>query len=853
MSILQKLNKKIFEKFIGSNSISDRHLYSDFSFSKYIRPSIYKEDHIWQTNDDEYAWICEIAPRIKMGSETAEVFEQLLDKIPTNCFLQVILFGSKNIEPYLYEYEKEHTKVGTDIAINAVKNFTNFYRKKTNERINAQFSTQVKNNRAIFVIKSSNLNLLKKAKNDAFNALESNNFYPTTLEPMELKIIMSEMVNPNHDVREVAQYDERKFFNTQIMANDNEIEVKKDHLIIDNKYYKALTPVRYPKYAHIAEFGLKLGDYITQGMNSNQFVDNFFITLNLVRVEDSETSAIKRNKKIVKGGGTSSSKVKKEKSEIDNIVDNIDDRLPIFKVDMNIWVSGKELEEVKANADRIKSFWQKKTQKGEEEIGGIVLEEFTHSLLPLFIGSLPAGPNREYYKLITKSNNENHFSKEVVQFLPLEADYSGNYPHLLFASRRAQLCGVDIFKSDYSKNAFIVAQAGAGKSVLANYIAFQEYCRKNRVFVIDIGESYKKLCEEAKGEYISIDLNHPISFNPFHGLQITWNHYKNNKNSLSEKELKDISEEILEQKEFLSDFIYMIGANLSVLKAQEEQKYIKGILQDVIGHLLDTQQEIIEINDLQKYIIENYEDTRLQDFAVHLKPWVKGGSYYPFVAGASTINLNKPMVVLDLSSVEQKADIRDALIFIMTANISSFIYNNHDFSLGYQVIIDEAHKFLGKNLTMDAFFDQAYRRYRKHNASIIVITQSFEDIYNLKTGGLSIAGQAIMANAPWRFFLNQNETAINAIVESKLFTLSELDLELLKSTRSRKGFFSEIFLFNPQNEKTVLRLLIDRYFYYLTSSDPADKDKINKIMNKYKCSTGDAINYLIKEEEENAA
>lgn len=149
---------------------------------------------------------------------------------------------------------------------------------------------------------------------------------------------------------------------------------------------------------------------------------------------------------------------------------------------------------------------------------------------------------------------------------------------------------------------------------------------------------------------------------------------------------------------------------------------------------------------------------------------------------------------------------------------------------------------------MDQFFDQAYRRFRKHNASIIVITQSFEDIYNMKTGGLSLAGQAIMANSPFKFFLNQNDTAINAIKQSGLFSMTDLDIELLRSTKSVKGYYSEIFYINPENEITVMRLLIDRYFYYLSSSDPKDKAKINEIMNKYKLTMSDAIQYIVDNE-----
>jgi conjugal transfer ATP-binding protein TraC len=849
MSFVESLKYEIKKRFVSSSTLEDKGLYSYFHFSDYIRPTVQTEDGLWLTNDGEYTWICELSPRLRMGSETSETFEQALSKIPEGFFTQIILFGSKNIENFLTAYKSEKNS-DNQLVINAVDQFSKFLRQKTKEPINQRFSTQIKNNRVIFVLKNKDLNALKTVKESVYNILNSNHFYPYTLNSDELKILFYEFVNPSHDMQNIPEYNERKFFNKQIMTSDNKIYAHKDHLIIDKKYYKALTPLKYPKKAHIAEFGLKLGDYLTKGMDSNQFVDNYIITLNLTRTHKSEISTIKRNKQITKGGRTTGNKVKKEKTEIDNIIDNIEERKPMFKVDLNIWISGNTLEQVTSNSDRIKSFWQKKTQKGEEEIGGIVLEDFTYALIPLFIGSLPAGPNKEYFKLITKTNDENHFVDEVCQFLPLEADWQGNYPNLIFSSRRGQLCGIDMYLSDYAKNGFIVAQSGSGKSVLANYIAFNQYSRGYKTFIVDIGESYKNLCEHLQGQYISIDPSRPISFNPLYDLQNIYQKYLRTGDSTALDEVKD-------QLDYLSNFTYMIGSNLNALKAQEEEKFIKGTLQEVIENLLDktTSEEectkILEIDDIQKYIFENYQDIRLTDFAVHLKPWCKGGIYYQFVAGKKEVDFNNQLVVLDLSSVEKRADIRDALIYLMVNNIASYVYNNS--GVPVQVIVDEVHNFLGKNPHMDSFFDQSYRRFRKHYASIIVITQSFEDIYNVKTGGLSLAGQAIMANSPWKFFLNQNDTAVNAMRQSELFSFSELDWQLLKSTKSIKGYFSEIFLINPHDEKSVLRLVIDRYFYYLTTSDPNDKARIKDIMKYHKCDLSEAINNIITEENKNVA
>lgn len=844
MSIFTKLQQKIRDRFIASNSLEDAELYTNFNFSKYIRPSVLREDGIWITNDGEFAWICELAPRIRMGSATAETFEPILSKIPIGFYSQIILFGGKNIEGYISEHKKTHSS-DNPLIQKTLDNYLEFLRTKTNESIGKEFKTQLKNNRVIFVLKNKNIDKLNEVREDISNALDVNNFFPKTLSEHELKYLFYEMLNPNHNLKNIPEYNERKYFNQQIMTTDNKIYCYKDSIVVDKKYFKALTPIQLPKYAHISQFGLKLGDYLSDAMNSNQFIDTYMITLNLTRTPTSEIGSIKRAKSILKKAGNSS-KAKKEKTESDNIVDGINDRTPMFKMDLNIIIGGESYKEVKANCERIKSFWQKKDKSGEEDVGNIILEDFKYQMIPLFIGSLPAGINNEYFKLITKSANENHFVNEVCQFLPLEVDLKGNASHLLFASRRAQMCGIDFFKSDAAKNGFIIAGSGGGKSFLANYIAFMEYIRGTKLFIIDVGNSYKKLCELVGGQYISVDTKNPISFNPFSGVQTAYNRHK-------QEQTKDTADDLTNAKDYMVTFLYEIGANLSKTKALEDKRYTQGFLSDVVLELLknnETTNHILEIHDVAEYISANYTDKRLVDFAIHLKPWCKNGSYYPFVSGESNVDLSNQMVVLDLTNVKDKPELRDALIYSMVSNISSYIYKDNHSGQRFKVMIDEMHNYLGegKSEIMQDFFDKAYRQFRKHNASILGITQGFADIWDSKKGGLSHAGQAIMTNSPWQIFLKQNEMAVNALIESKVFSFTDIDIKLLKNTTTKKGHYSEIFVIDPNEQKSVLRLINDRFFYYVLTSDPEDNAKISEIMTTYNLNTSDAIQFIVDNE-----
>ena len=54
------------------------------------------------------------------------------------------------------------------------------------------------------------------------------------------------------------------------------------------------------------------------------------------------------------------------------------------------------------------------------------------------------------------------------------------------------------------------------KSFLINHIASQYYEQGHHIVMIDIGNSYKKLCQLVNGQYFAYDLDMPLQFNPFY-------------------------------------------------------------------------------------------------------------------------------------------------------------------------------------------------------------------------------------------------------------------------------------------------------------------------------------------------
>jgi conjugal transfer ATP-binding protein TraC len=509
----------------------------------------------------------------------------------------------------------------------------------------------------------------------------------------------------------------------------------------------------------------------------------------------------------------------KKKAEAESIKEKLDNRDPALLFDMTIMVSGKDKLSASENATTVESFWNKGGKNAQ-----IALDRIFAIPHIAFLQSLPLGASQEH--LETTDNYWFNFDNEVAQFVPLEADWRGNTPNFLCVSRRGMLAGINFFDSPLSKNGYIIATSGAGKSVFLQQVGFWTHAMGARVFFVDIGGSYKKICNTLKGEYIEIKTDSPICFNPFTSIRS--------------------QEELDESMPFFQDFIYMIGASKNLEESQREEKYVKAHLNDIILDLFKTLGNDLEITDIQN-ALKKTDDSRLKSFAQHLSPFCRGGVYSKFFSGPATVNLSNSFCVLELGSVEEQADIRDAIIFIMLYHISQTVYHTGN-NEKVQVIIDEAHKFLGKNPRMDDFIDQAYRRFRKHDSSILMATQGFDDIYNPKTGGLSKAGQTIISNSPWKVFLKQTATSINMLVQSGLFSFTAMEEQVIRSIKTVKGEYSEFFLINPDEQKIPYRLILDRFFYYITTTDAEDRNRIDRVMREKDCNTEDAIEFIIQQE-----
>ncbi|EAI4750077.1 conjugal transfer protein TraG, partial [Campylobacter jejuni] len=491
------------------NACMQRYKFSDFL--PYMSYDSQKEYYI--NNDNSFGTVFLCSPRIRMGESTAVAVEEMLGKLPENMFIQFTLFGSKNIkdlvEYWKYMHLERADRENNELLFKAIKNMGEFYYSKTKEGISNSMATRLKNYYLLVSIKSNSEEDVISYKHILKNILTSNNFSPVVAEPEVLKPMLYELFNGNHDINNIPNYDRTCYLNRQVIMPTTEMLIKDDELKIDGRSFISLTPQSFPQEAHIADFGEKLGDYISRALDNNQFKDTFLITASVCALSKKKTARVKGNHSMLLTQKWSENifrqfaAARKESVSILERIDNQKEKLYAF--DLNVIVSGDNYDEASLNASTIISYWNKGGGKA------IVLDEALGIHQLNLIASLPMGINKEYMFDIT-AKYRSMFPDQISQFIPLEADFKLNIPNLILFSRRAQIAGLDLFVSNSNYNAYLVATSGAGKSVLLNMLAFNSYARNDRIFIIDQDNSFSKLCDTIDGQYLALDPLQPISF-----------------------------------------------------------------------------------------------------------------------------------------------------------------------------------------------------------------------------------------------------------------------------------------------------------------------------------------------------
>jgi conjugal transfer ATP-binding protein TraC len=364
-------------------------------------------------------------------------------------------------------------------------------------------------------------------------------------------------------------------------------------------------------------------------------------------------------------------------------------------------------------------------------------------------------------------------------------------PDLLLLNRRGEPVTFSFFDSTVAPHGIIAGVSGAGKSVLANHAILSAARRGARVFVLDRGNSYRKLCETLGGTYVAFDPRAPRSINPCgRGLDE-------------------------EKKIFLTDIVCeMCSQGQRELSVKERSLVARAVIRafEAAGD-----REVLVRDVLSA--LEAEGEPAAHDLAICLGMFAGDGPYAGFFDRPAEPEGGGLLTVYELGEVAKRKDVASALLMALIHRITDYAREHLD--LQKYLVVDEAWTLL-RSATTASFLEDVLRTYRKLNAAAIMVTQQVTDFEGR-------TGEAIRANAPNRLFLQQTPETVLAM--EKLLDLSPEEKAILGKIRTVKGRFSELLVLSTET-RGVARLVPDPYGYWLTTTDPKDNLRLEALVRQ---------------------
>jgi conjugal transfer ATP-binding protein TraC len=784
-----------------------KHLLQRESFSELLPYLAYDEENKIFALDDGIGFVIECTPLRIAGSDTVATLRSLFESssIPQNTCIQFMLISTTDVKHAMDQYVLlREVKNGNNIFTEYCKKRRDFYVRGSQKSILSGFDYIVRDFRLIVSVKvpisvrtpeeyKKTKEKVAEIKSNIIQSLKTGYLHPRTLSETEFVYLLKLLINPSHEPEATIKCDPSIPLKDQIVYADNNISVEKDYMMIDGKYCKSFTVNQFPEEWDISSSASFIGDMYE---NLKQIPADFFISFNCIVMD--QTAAEKKIKKMsmainYQAFGAIAKflpDILRKKESYDKMLAAMANKEQLIKTFFHFFVYADDVEHLHKLTGTIKSVYRNL---------GITLQDDTYINLPLFMQSLPMG-------LIFESRNElrrykTMTTRAAAELAPVQADWKGTgTPALMLFSRRGQYIRFNFF--DYKqggKNAFVIAGTGGGKSFFINEIVFSYLGLGSKIWIIDVGGSYKKICEIFGGDFITFGPSSKVNINPFSKIS-------------SYQELID------EHMSVLKGMIAQMASPNNPL-TDIELSY----LEEAIGQCFMKYSSDTTITNISDYL-SNGGDPRQKDLAKMLFPYTKHGSYAQYFDGKSNLKPDNNFVVLELEELKQKKDLQEVVLLSLIHQIQQDMYLSHSEEVRKMVIIDEAWDLLGGGNTAK-FMEDGYRRFRKYGGAAITITQSYEDFNRVA------AGEAIIANSAFKFFGRQEQASIEALRESKQIALPENVFEQIMSINTDPGNYSEIFCLTPMGFETT-RLIVDRFTQLLYTTDPEEKVAIQKYLDK---------------------
>jgi len=793
-------------------------------------------------NDNSISFCFEVIPQTGADEDMASKLNTLFTPVPPGCGVQWCLFGSSILDDQFQAYlDLRHVAVDnartSDFFVELAKRRIDYVSKGAGRPLFPSNNFMVKDMRLLFSVTRGGSHKDKKLVRDMAELretlraqLKTANLPAMHFDAQALKTFLRPILDPalmfNGGSVPDMTYDEGRSIKDQVTPFGHHVRVRAKEILFgvppateeendDRIAVRSFGVLQYPQKKELWEMANIIGSFYDDGL---QYPCPFLICGGMYTLDPAEVDA-KAQIKAARAKANAKSKMAEYQPELAMQAD--DWNIVIHQINNN----GTMTELYHS----LVLFAPRKMMNRASQVAlniwrsvGFTIDAIDTLHLPGLYASLPmtlTNQTREDLKklrIVTTKTTIN-----AVDMSPVIAEWKGaGDPVMMFFGRRGTPTFLDFYSNKQGNyNVFVAGVSGAGKSVTMNEIVSSYRAIGARVWVIDVGRSYKNLIALQKGTFLEFATNSKICVNPF-----SWVGYD---------EENDFKEEMRLLKP-------MIGRMASPNSPLNEFQY--ALIAEAITAVWNDYGPDTNPTLIRDYLLNNIKDEKggnervAYELGKQLQPFTKEGAYGQFFNGKANINLDGDMIGLELEELKNAPELRRVVLFVLTSRIAHDMYQSRDRKK--LCLVDEAWQLLGADKETAEFIEEGYRRARKYKGIFCVGTQGIEDAYKNE------ASQAAYNNADWKILLRQDRKNLEKLMEDGLVNFSPAVKRMLLSLRTEGGQYSEMLISQPNGE-AVVRHIPDPFSLLMASTNADDFTEVESLLAQGH-STLDTLTIMLK-------